>query len=269
VVSRAPDRTTLTGASRHSVSHNEQRPEQPGSLSIATVTLARDAEEAQLLCDSLEALSALGIHVIAADGGSPRSFLERVAEIPAIQVLPSRDEPGLVGQARFALRQASALNTDRILYTEPDKLRFFRAHLHTFLERAGNADAGIVLASRSAASFETYPASQRFAEGVLNTLCGAEIGQVADYSYGPFVIRRELVRALDGLPASIGWGWRPFLFVTARRLGHDVIALPGDYTCPESGRVDDDAQQRHRLRQLAENLSGVVRATSVHAESGP
>jgi len=245
---------------RPPVSHNEQAG-QPASVSIATVTFARNVDEERRVLAALEELSRSGIRVVAADGGSPQTFVDRVANLPHLEIMPNADEPGLVGQARFALRLALSLNTDRILYTEPDKLLFFRTHLHTFIERARDSTAGIVLAARSAASFESYPASQRFAEGVLNTYCSTEVGRVADYSYGPFMMRRDLVGALDDLPAFIGWGWRPFLFVTARKYGHDVIGLEGDFECAEADRVDDETQRRHRLCQLAENLAGVVRAT--------
>jgi hypothetical protein len=70
----------------------------------------------------------------------------------------------------------------------------------------------------------------------------------------------DLPDLLEALPPAIGWGWRPYLFVRAHRLGRAVACVVDDLLCPEDQRADDADERRHRLRQLAQNLSGVAAA---------
>jgi hypothetical protein len=237
---------------------------------FATVTLARGAEEAELIERALGVLAGLGMPIVATDGGSPAEFVAAVRRIQNIELLTNNEPPGLIGQVRTSLRRARELaaaggrDDGAILYTEPDKETFFRGGLAAFLDDAGRAEAddGLVLASRSAASFRTYPASQQYAEDVINTVCGSLTGLEADYSYGPFLMAAELIDSagLERLPASLGWGWRPYLFVRAHRMGRPVRRVEGEFPCPAGQRADSDAERRHRLKQLSQNLAGVVEA---------
>jgi hypothetical protein len=230
------------------------------SVIVATMTLARDADEERLIERALVRLSATARRIAVTDGGSSAAFVDVMRRVPGVEVTTSRDVPGLIGQVRTSLRTARTWG-DPILYTEPDKYDFFDRHLGGYLDRAwaGNG-ADIVLSSRSAQSFATYPASQQEAETVLNDLCGDLIGLRADYLYGPFVMRAALVDALEPLPPAIGWGWRPYLFVRAHRMGGRIASVEGDFDCPAEQREDGPAEQAHRLKQLAQNLRGVALA---------
>lgn len=114
--------------------------------------------------------------------------------------------------------------------------------------------------TRSDASFATFPATQRDAESTINRLTADTTGAPGDYSYGPFVMRRELVPLLSRVPAEIGWGWRHYIFAMASRQGYRVSHVVGDYRCPADQRADDGGQRVHRLRQLAQNVQGLVLA---------
>ena len=128
-----------------------------------------------------------------------------------------------------------------------------------FLRAApGHTDTGVVLASRSADSFRTFPPMQRYTETVINTLCRELIGVDTDYSYGPFVLHRTLVPLAASMDPRIGWGWRHHLFRMTQRQGLRVVAIEGDYPCPEDQRAEDDAERAHRLRQLSQNLLGLI-----------
>jgi hypothetical protein len=234
---------------------------------VATITLARTTEEEALLRRSLAVLSGLGIEVVVTDGGSPRRFVEFARGLPHIDICSNEDSPGLVGQARTSLRRAAQGYVERILYVESDKISFFTTRLLDFLGQS-RGDADLVLASRSARSFATYPASQRFAEHVINRVCSREVGLHTDYSYGPFVVSPHLVRALDVVPQAVGWGWRTYLFVAAHRQGHTIRRVEGDFECPVDQRTDTLAERRHRLGQLSQNLSGVVLALGSERPSG-
>jgi hypothetical protein len=83
------------------------------------------------------------------------------------------------------------------------------------------------------------------------------MGVAGDFSYGPFLMARELAVNLATMPAHLGWGWRHYAFAIAHRLGFGIALIEGDYPCPLDQREDDDEERAHRDRQLRENLEGL------------
>jgi hypothetical protein len=229
------------------------------------MTLARDAAEAALIGRALEELSRLALPVAVTDGGSPERLLTNLRGLAGVHV-QTASAPGLVSQVRGSLTAARGWGPRRILYTEPDKAEFFTAHLRGFLATAAHEhpDASIVMASRSPDSFATYPVSQQSTERALNAVCAELTGLPADYTYGPFLLDPALVDDLDHLPPDLGWGWRTYLFAVAHRRGLRVESIEGDFACPESQRADTPAESAHRLRQLAQNVTGLARALEMH-----
>jgi hypothetical protein len=61
-----------------------------------------------------------------------------------------------------------------------------------------------------------------------------------------------------------GWGWRPFVFALAARMGLGVTLLEGDYLCPPDQRGEDAGERLHRIRQLQQNVRGLILAQSVN-----
>lgn len=221
------------------------------------MTLVRDEQQAHTLLGALRSLARRNTAIVAADGGSPQPFVDAVARIPVTLVQPRARN--LVGQVVASLHAAAATGAPVILYTEPDKQTFFDTHLDGFLAAAlRHVDAGIVLAARSDDAFATFPAFQQRTERSFNQLCGEVVGEQTDYLYGPFLLKSALVAELAGVDASVGWGWRPFLFTLARRRGYRIASISGDYACPIDQRGDEE--RAHRLRQLSENAQGLVRA---------
>jgi hypothetical protein len=228
------------------------------SIAVATMALVRCSAEDRLVRRSLTRLAQVGIPIAVADAGTSAAFTDFVDRLPGV-VLTAPARGGLVGQVQAAVDAAAAFDRPFILYTEPDKEAFFAGHLREFVDRAPEGDdVGIVVASRSSSSFDTFPTTQRHVESIVNHLCSARIGVSADYSYGPFVMHRALVRHVRNADTQLGWGWRPFIFMTAHREGLRVTYVTGDYECPSDQRDDDDNERAHRLRQLRENLSGLV-----------
>jgi hypothetical protein len=198
--------------------------------------------------------------VVVSDGGSGEAFTTFLSRLPRITLVKPR-APHLVGQVQASMESARQTGARSILYLESDKQAFFEEDLVTFLRRAAAiADAGVVIAGRSPASFETFPLLQRFTERTINALCADVIGAPGDYSYGPFLLVPELVETLDPLPGEIGWGWRHFLFVSAHLNGRRVAHVAGDFPCPANQRDESDAERIHRLRQLAQNVNGLTLA---------
>jgi hypothetical protein len=233
------------------------------SISVATITLARDDGEARLIVEALSSLTAAGMPVAISDGGSPPAVVAALAAMPGtVMVAPT--ERGLVHQVQASVRAAADWQRPFILYTESDKQRFFEESLDAFVTDAPeDEDVGIVLAGRTEAAFATFPPLQRFCENTINVLTGEATGVVADYSYGPFLMRRELAERLAAVPARIGWGWRHYIFAAAVQLGWRIAAIPGDYPCPENQRQEDAGERIHRLRQLSQNVEGLVLASSM------
>jgi hypothetical protein len=228
------------------------------SVAVATITWVRSPDEESLLIRSLERLARCGIPVAVADRESSAPFNRTLERLPNFAVtVPTAT--GLVTQVKASLDLAATFEKPFILYTEPDK-EFFFGRMTEFVRRApDSADVGVALAARSDESFQTFPPMQRFTEGVINHLCAEMIGPQGDYSYGPFLLNRALLPEVTSKFApELGWGWRPFTFLTAHRRGFRVVHLAADYPCPPTQQVEGNIERAHRMRQLSENIRGLI-----------
>jgi hypothetical protein len=229
-------------------------------VTVATMTWVRTATEEMLLRRTLTSLAGCGLPVAVADRGTHHDFRHFLERFPQYSVTVPADT-GLVAQIKAGVRTAAAIDRSHyILYTEPDKQFFFERRLEQFLESANDhPEAGIILASRSPESLLTFPPMQRYTEGVINRLCSELIGVSGDYSYGPFLLNRALVPSVESLEPTLGWGWRHCIFRTAHRQGRRIVHVIGDYPCPDDQRAEDEDERAHRMRQLSENVLGLIR----------
>jgi hypothetical protein len=235
----------------------------PREIAIATISWARTAQEAQLLRAALGCLARVNLPVVVTDGGSGQPFVEYLRGFRHFTVLET-DTPGVLAQIKQSLQSALQLGSRYVLYTESDKLLFFEQSLGAFLARAPRqGHVGVVVAARSAASFATYPPSQRYTETVINQLCGEVIGQRGDFSYGPLLIHQALIPSLECLEEDIGWGWRHYILGIAHRMGYRIVQWTSDLPCPAEQRADSRAELVHRMRQLSQNLQGLVLAMAI------
>ncbi|MFO1499786.1 MAG: hypothetical protein U1G07_15565 [Verrucomicrobiota bacterium] len=93
----------------------------------------------------------------------------------------------------------------------------------------------------------------------MNRLCGEALGQPGDYTYGPMLIPRPLVRFFDLVPEHLGWGWRFFLIAVAHQLRMRTELITVGARCPQAQQNEDDLPARaHRLRQLHQNVTGLA-----------
>jgi hypothetical protein len=76
-------------------------------VSVATMTLARNASDEVMLHESLERLSRHGLRVAVADGGSPMTFVARLRRLPGVEIRVAA-QAGLIGQVKTALSMARA-----------------------------------------------------------------------------------------------------------------------------------------------------------------
>jgi hypothetical protein len=244
--------------SRHAACTGRTHLMDVSQVGVATITWARSPEEEALLRRSLGHLSSIGVPIAVADAGTSPAFAGFLRGLPNVSVTGA-DGPGLVAQVSASVARAAAFAQQYILYTEPDKELFFRDRLREFLRVAPDeADGGVVLASRSRRSFETFPPMQRYTEGVINRLCGRMIGIAGDYSYGPFLMHAALLPCMEQLDAGLGWGWRHRIFLHTHRQGRRVLHVTDHHPCPHHQRSEDDVERAHRLRQLSQNVLGLV-----------
>jgi hypothetical protein len=233
------------------------------NLSIATISWARTDEEEQLLRESLEVLSTFNIPVFITDGGSGEAFIDLIKSLPNLHLVAAQ-EKGLWAQAKNSLLLAQQYGSDFILYTEPDKLLFFRDHLQKFIDAFDAAnETGIYLASRTANGFATFPSFQRMCETTINNCCAETTNCAYDFTYGPFIFNSNLLAHIHHLPADIGWGWRPFIFGLAARLELSTKQYEDEFVCPPDQRNDSTAERIYRMKQLEQNIRGIVLASAV------
>jgi hypothetical protein len=232
-------------------------------VSVATITWARDDAEEQRLRAALSVLAGSRLRVAIADTGTNSEFTRFLATCPNFTVtIP--DKPSLLTQVQASLLSAATWQPDFILYTEPDKEQFFKYGMGNLIARAPrNADAGVVLAARSDTSFATFPPIQRLTESTINDLTGRFIRTPGDYSYGPMLVNPGLVPYISALEPQIGWGWRHFVVASAVRLGYRVFHVVGDHPCPPDQQTEDQEEELHRMKQLSQNIQGLVRSTAV------
>jgi hypothetical protein len=100
-------------------------------------------------------------------------------------------------------------------------------------------------------------------ETTINNCCKEVIGKEMDYCYGPFLFNSSLVTGLDALPETCGWGWRPYLFAIAHRKGLSVEAFEAGFECPPDQREEDEKERLYRMKQLTQNIEGLLLATAV------
>ena len=164
---------------------------------IATVSYDRnDSSLRDRMIQSFQEWKALGMDVVTSDSGSSEEFVKKIKDM-GIEVLRRPD--GFVGTGiKQSIQKAVELGADKIVYTESDKSRKygFTKEIKTCLSKLEEAD--IVIPSRTALAFATYPHVRQWTEtNIINFFYGKLLydlagSEVKDYSYGPRVFRKEV-----------------------------------------------------------------------------
>ncbi|WP_026462842.1 hypothetical protein [Adhaeribacter aquaticus] len=230
---------------------------------IATISWARNESEEKLLREALTELAKLSFQVFITDGGSSTEFLQFIKSLPHFTLLKP-DEKGLWAQAKKSLQAAQNTKSQFILYSEPDKLSFFKEFLSNFIsDSPSHEKLGIVLASRTTTGFTSFPDFQQKTETAINECCAEILKQKIDYTYGPFILNKNLVPYLTQVKEDIGWGWRPLTFGLAHRLGCQINYQAKDFTCPLDQQEDTKTERIYRMKQLTQNIQGLLLSTTV------
>jgi hypothetical protein len=117
----------------------------------------------------------------------------------------------------------------------------------------------VVLVARSPQQLATFPPLQQYTESVINRCCAEVIGEPFDYSYGPFLLESSVVPHLTPQKDDIGWGWRPYAFGIAHRMGLRIEQVLRASECPVEQR--GDTERVYRMQQLAQSVEGIVLST--------
>lgn len=231
------------------------------NLSVSTITLARNKNEAVKICDSLKVLSKHFPIVVAVDGGSSPSFLKDIRNIPHVRILSEKG--GLVTQVKRSLQEAARENKQFILYTESNKLAFFENSLSRFLELADSyihdPNCGVILPCRTSDSFATFPPFQQITEGFLNLVLSKFTMSELDYTYGPRIISASLLSSLNEIGDDMGWGWMSDIILAAKKQNKKIIGIEVDLPCPIDERAETEKDKRHRIKQLRDHLLTIER----------
>jgi hypothetical protein len=236
---------------------------QKNEIAIATITRVRDAEEDLLLREAMQTLTKQDIPVVVVDRGSSREFVSFLKSLPNSIVLTS-SATGLMAQVQLSIATASDLGRKYILYTESDKKLFFKTQLQRFIaEASADESIGLFVAARTLESFRTFPGYQVYTETVANKLYAELFGQQGDFCYGPLLISRALVPSLKSIAVDIGWGWRFYVLGVAHQSGYQVALSALDLPCPpEQRETGSEPERAYRIRQLLENLQGLLLASA-------
>ena len=225
-------------------------------IAVATMTWARSDADARRLLASLRRLTALGLPTAVADRSDDPAMRQQLSGLDVVLAPPGAAT--LVAQIQASVALAAGFGRPFIFYTEPDKDDFFAHGARRFLALApDHADIGVILAGRSAESFQTFPPLQRYTESVINHLCGDVVGRAGDYAYGPLLFARALAPFVAALDPRVGWGWRTAVVHAAHRCGLHVLEVTGNYPCPADQLEETTSERALRLRQLSENVLGL------------
>lgn len=230
------------------------------AVAMATITLARTEEESEMLRASLAVLARSRLPVFIADGGSLASLTDYLRNVESFHLLP-QPYKGVQAQGWASVQTAFAENFEWVIYTEPDKKDFFDKHLRTLVQQARAAnDPGLILAARNAEAFQTFAAFQQTTETCINDCCAEALCTKTDYCYGPFALHREAWEKLSPPVEDLGWGWRPYVFGGVRHNGFAASVFEGDFGCPPDQRSDDATERLYRMKQLEQNIRGLLAA---------
>ena len=230
---------------------------------FSTVTLARSPAEEEHILNSIRVISTFQIPIIILDGGSREEFLNKLKSIPNVFCMVKKKE-GYFGQIKECLLQASKRGYPFIIYTESNKLDFFKQSLKEFINQSqkiihSDPKTGVILASRDKNSLATFPPLQRMTEIMMNQLLSyfLQDDNQIDYTYGPRIINREVLPYLFNVKEDLGWGWISFILLVSKKLGKPIRSILVETPCPKEERIENASEEIIRLKKFQDNIFAI------------
>jgi len=228
-------------------------------IAIVTMTRAASDEEARRISEGLTVAGSFGVPVFVTDQEGQSGLVPGVESLPNLVLASAASE--MVARVCSTFQRAIEKNAEVCVYTEPDKIPFFRSGLDRFLQAVQQNPKALVIAARNDAAFATVPAGQRKLESMENEIAAAFLGHRTDYFFGPFAIPRGAVERYLPDVHSLGWGWRTYIMARCILDGMPVVVVDGPFDAPEWNRGEDDADSRlYRLKQFVESVEGFRQA---------
>jgi hypothetical protein len=77
------------------------------------------------------------------------------------------------------------------------------------------------------------------------------------------LIHRALIPTLEFIGEDIGWGWCHYILGIAYSRGDRIVQWTRGLPCPADQRADSQPELVHRIRQLGQNLQGLLLAMTI------
>jgi hypothetical protein len=224
---------------------------------IATMTRARNQNEADLLYIALSSLTRLGVPIfITDDPTSVPEFTQAMKELPNVRL--QRGGHSLAQRIKWSLRRAMRV-AEFVIYTEPDKKEFFENGIEALLRQTECNEAALTIAARDESSLATFPEGQRWTEASFAELANRFLGPVPDLLYGPLAFHtRSVGDLIEQAPEDVGWGWRTYVVARCAIAKLKIASYSTYFPCPHQQSGEDENSDRvYRLQQLIESIRGL------------
>jgi hypothetical protein len=227
------------------------------SAAIATMTRARNQNEAELLYCALSSLARLGVRIFVTDDPtSVPEFTQAMKKLPNVRL--QQGGHSLAQRIKWSLRRAMR-HADFVIYTEPDKKDFFEKGIEALLHQAQGDEAVLTIAARDESSLATFPDGQRWTESSFAELANRLLGPLPDLLYGPLAFQtRSVGELIEQAPEDVGWGWRTYVVARCALAKLKIASYSTYLPCPHQQSGEDGKNDRvYRLQQLIENIRGL------------
>jgi hypothetical protein len=72
---------------------------------------------------------------------------------------------------------------------------------------------------------------------------------------------------MERVEHNMGWGWRPYAFGIATRLGYRIETFTGEFFCPPGQQEDNPKERLYRMRQLSESIEGIILSANISLDA--
>ncbi|MFZ3077905.1 MAG: glycosyltransferase [Candidatus Aenigmatarchaeota archaeon] len=230
-----------------------------GKIIVATITWDGGiSAEGGKIIKTMRELKKYGYDVITVDGGSSKETIEGMRESGA--KIYRQKGKGIGSAMKESIRHAYDSGADAIVYMESDKYSYPKEIEKTIGPVLGGK-ADLVVPSRSAKSFLTYPPFQILTESLINASISVILKNFADYTYGSRTFGRKVAPYFFESRYS-DWG---VMYNPLKRLKQDGFktkAVYVDVSFPKEDYRKEFASAkvwRYRLKQIKQDLKPVLK----------
>lgn len=230
-----------------------------GKIIVATITWdGGSAAEGGKILKTMRELKKYGYDVITVDGGSSKETIDGMRESGA-KVYRQKGK-GIGSAMKESIRHAYDSGAGVIAYMESDKYSYPR-EIGKTIEPILDGKADLVIPSRTAKSFLTYPPFQILTESFIDLSLSAVLGAILDYTYGLKTFSRKVAPYF--FESRYGdWGTMYNPLKILKQDGFRIMPVYVDVSFPKEDYQKEFASAkvwRYRLKQVKQVLSSVLK----------